>query len=467
MYCDTTARIRAGIEQIWEEAALYRRLSEAACAEEYLSLLQQGRCRNTLSFCLRRYIYLRFTGRDLREEPIPYTVSFDGQVYVFSPVSPDVDIDEREKRYYAELMHRMTLHHRCFQKNKLGIPEPGKAAISKQQYLDYLNDRRPYRENLFLLSAALDFDTDTMTQFMSMLGESPVYNFRSADECIFYFCHCVPTLNSWETAEELSALWREIRKTAVPSPGYAGVTAGLNDAIDDIVYSEELTDTEKKDAFADFLRENAHRFTHFSLTAKQLLAKELNCDLLLDTVTSKASASLPTHLLNDFFVRECEVEDISPDKPGVLGDGIFDDLMAARYRDQYARRLKVRALDLDSRMTANLLDGAHLRRVFKEGDPTDRSSYLSQDGVTKQDILLLRFLKFSELLTSQKLTEPQRLALAHLFRISTDRVLLQAGLPRIYAANPLDHMVLTALCRQDPAEFTRELYFHAAKEVLP
>lgn len=460
MYCNVTERLRAGMESMWEEAAVCSRLSEASTVREYLRVLRDSKNWNTLSFSLRRYIYLHFTGRERTEEPVPYTVSFDGQPFVFSPVSPEVEISDQEKQDYAELMYRMTLKNRCFFRNKKGVMDTKKGAISKQQYLNYLNDHRIYRKNLFPLSVALGFDVDTMTQFMSVLGESPVYNFRSAAECIYYFCHCVPSLNCQETVDELADRYRAIRLAAAPAlPAGAGMTAQLGCAIDDIVYDEDLTDLERKEAFVEFLQENVSQFIQHSKTARELLAKELNSEQLLDTLPQKR---IGHGKLSAVFIHPDDVECRLLDGPGVLGGGIYDDLFAARYRGRYGEALKVRELELDSRMTANLTDSAHLRSVFEEDLPA-----ALQERVTKQDFLLVRLAKFCEWIKQERYTENERLELMRMFKSSTDRILLKAGLPKIYVANPMDHMVLTALAQKDPEQFTQELYCRAAEEDGP
>lgn len=462
MYCNVTRRIQAGLDKTWEEAAVCSRLSNAATAEEYLAVLRDSSRWSSLSFCLRRYIYLRFTGRDPEEEPIAYSVVFEGNPYAFSPVSPETELDGAEVDDYADLMYRMTLHNRHFYRDKHGIIDFKKGAISKKQFINYLNGHRISRENLFLLSVVLGFDYEDMTRFMNALGESPVYNFRSARECIYYFCQCIPSLNNLETIEELYGRYLDLHRAADPAPPKgAGMTAQLGCAIEDIVYDEDLTDYEKKEAFTGFLEENIPQFIRFSKTARELLAKELNSTQLLDTRRPKpGQTSGPA---DDAFLHPEEVEDELLDEPGIQGNGVFDDLFANLYRKLRGEKLKVRDLELDSRMTTNLTDGAHLRGVFggslkAGGDDSVR------EAVTKQDFLLVRLQKFDQLIARGGCTAEERLQLMKRFRSSTDRILSLAGLPKLYVANPLDHMVLTALCQKHPAKFTRELYFRAVKE---
>lgn len=341
--------------------------------------------------------------------------------------------------------------------------DPKKGAISKQQYLNYLNGHRMRRENLFILALSLGFDYEDMTRFMNALGESPVYNFRNAAECIYSFCQRVPSMNDPDTVEELLAEYGRIRRSVpLDEPEGAGMTDQLSCDIGDIVYDEELTDEEKKEAFLAFLEENAAQFTRFGKSARDLLIRELNSEQLLDTRRPKPGQK--GDKVDEAFIHPDLVEEELLEEPGIRGNGVFDDLFAARYRALRGKALKVRDLELDSRMTTNLTDGAHLRGVFGGALAADRDEEDVREGVTKQDFLLVRLQKFDELVSRGQFDFQERLRLIKRFHSSTDRILAMAGLPPIYVANPLDHTVLTALAQKNPARFTRELYFRAAKE---
>lgn len=240
------------------------------------------------------------------------------------------------------------------------------------------------------------------------------------------------------------------------------MTAQLGYTIEDIVDDEDLTDFEKKEAFVAFLEENAAQFIRFGKSARELLAKELNSTRLLDTRRPKPGQKMDP--ADEAFLHPDEVEGELLEEPGIQGNGVFDDLFAARYRYLRGEKLKVRDLDLDSRMTLNLTDGAHLRGVFGGSLAAGGGDDSVREAVTKQDFLLVRLQKFDELIARGGYTDEERLRLAKRFRSSTDYILALAGLPPIYVANPLDHMVLTALCQKHPAQFTREVYFRAVRE---
>lgn len=456
MNCNITAQIQSGLEQAWQEAAVSSRLSDAETVAEYLSVLRGSQNWNTLSFCLRRYLYLHFTKRTPDDDPVPYTVSFCGKEYDFSPVSPDVEINETEINKYADLMYRMTLDNHCFYRNKRGVADPKKGAISKQQYINYLNGQRITCQNVFPLSFALGFSLEDMTRIMNVLGESPVYNFRSPIECIYYFCLSFPVRERWQAAEELAAFYVDLRRNApLSQPEGAGMTAQLGREIDEIIGDESLTVLERRAAFECFLTENVSQFTYYSRTARELLAKELYSPLLLDTRKTKWPLR---DKLSTLFVHPNDVT--LTENLALLDVGTFEELFSELYNETHLRPLRLRDLNLEHRLTADLISSTHLARVFYKEDSPNRM----RDSVTKQDFLQVRLLKFSELLDEVELTERERLELIKRFRSATDRILTSAGLPPLYAANPMDHMVLTALCQKDPAQFTQQLFAKAAQE---
>ena len=463
VYCNVTKKIQSGLDRIWEEATLSGELSKTVSVTAYLKLLQDHRNWNTLSFSLRRYLYLRFTERSPEDEPVPYTVNFHGHLYEFSTVSPDAEISDREKNAYAELMYQISMHNRCF-KYVNGTVDPRESAISKPQFLNYLKGQRIFREQLFVLSTALGFDMDTMKNFMSMIGESPAYNFRCAEDCIYYFSQCLPCEERRGAVLELSDYYAKLRRSApMGPPTGAGMTVQLGYALDDIIYDEELSQPERWVAFTDFLQENVSQFVRYCKTARQLLAKELNSEELLDTERPRRAAA-KNDPVQASFIHPDHVEALLPDKPGALGDGVYDEVIERAYRKQHGEKLMIRSLDLEHRMTLNLTNSAHFRKIFAGLRPGEPLNDEQEQPVRKQDFLLVRLQKFASLLYANRYSPEERLALIKKFRSSTDRILTEAGLPMIYVANPFDHMILTALCHDDPMKFTQNLYYLAAKE---
>ena len=151
MYCDITRRITADLEKKWMRklSSVNALLDDTQELQEYMRVLRNESKWNSLSFSLRRYVYLHFTGRNEEDRPCAYIVTLGGKTYTFSPVSPTEEVPEQELRQYADLLYRMTLKNKCYDKLADGSWNKKKGAIQKQQYLNYLSGRRPYRKNLF------------------------------------------------------------------------------------------------------------------------------------------------------------------------------------------------------------------------------------------------------------------------------------------------------------------------------
>ena len=100
MYCDLTRRITADLERKWMRklSSVNALLDDTKELQEYLRVLQNESKWSSLSFSLRRYVYLHFTGKGEEEIPCAYTVKLGGKTYSFSPVSPTEDISDEELR---------------------------------------------------------------------------------------------------------------------------------------------------------------------------------------------------------------------------------------------------------------------------------------------------------------------------------------------------------------------------------
>lgn len=444
-----TRRTMTTLERQWlrKLAAVNEQLEDARTMKEYMAVLQDARKWNSLSFSLRRYVYRHFVGP--QEKAVPYTVRFGGQEYHFSPVTVNAPISEAEKWAYADLLYRMTLQNRCFAKREDGSPNEKMGAISKQQYLNYLSGKRIYRGTLFTLSMALGFDTAEMERFMSVLGESPVYNFRAAGECIYYFCHSVPALRTMEMVEELERRYGEMARKTETQPAGMGMTEELHRKIDAIIDGDYEDEDRRKEAFLRYMVENAHQFTGYSRTARALLEEELYTTRLLDVQSAQARNR---RLGREVFADLGEQDLFVYASRDAMGREIHD---AFTGRGEY-RTVPLRVLGLDRRLTANFPDGAHFRSaLFDEEDSAELGRSTPHEQVTKTDFLLVRLYKLEEL---GDLTEQQRLELLHQFQLSTDQLLEKAGMPPIYVANPMDHMVMSALCTPDPAGFVRGVF---------
>ena len=148
-----TGIIGSSMETKWlkELSEVNGRLAEAETLQEYLDVLGDSRKWNSLAFNLRRFVWRRFADTAV-ETPTGWQVTFEGKTYRFSPVTAFDDIPEVEKRRYAELLYRLTLKNRAFDRLKDGTRNEKAGVISKQQYLNYLSGQRPYRGRYLSLS---------------------------------------------------------------------------------------------------------------------------------------------------------------------------------------------------------------------------------------------------------------------------------------------------------------------------
>jgi len=462
-----TGMIGSSMEARWLKALsdVNGRLAEAETLQEYLDVLGDSRKWNSLAFNLRRFVWRRFADTAV-ETPDGWQVTFEGKTYRFSPVTAFDDIQEDEKKRYAELLYRLTLKNRAFARRKDGTRNEKAGVITKQQYLNYLNGRRLYRWKVFTLALALGLDGDDMENFMNTLGESPVYNFRDARECIYCFCIAVPQFRNQETAERLETWYAGLEGTAMsePAPREEGIhtTAALNWRLDDIIWGEYPDDAAREADFREFLQANRPHFTLYSKRARALLREELNTINLLDVSEAKRrNRRLSMEVFADIGTQEPVFAEDSRD---FRGREIFAALMGDIEGDGETTRLS--ELQLDQRMTANFLDGAHLRSaLFDEDEEASTGHITRREHVTKKDFLLLRLYKLTDILRrSDQFSDGERLELLGQFQVSTDHILDQAGLPPIYVANPLDHTVMCAVANPDPLGFFSGVYQAAPRK---
>lgn len=457
MRCDITKRIAADMDRWWMNllASMNGRLEDEKSLDGYLAVLHDYESWNSLSFCLRRYVYLHFTGRRPDAPSRPYTVELDGHPYAFSSVDPKKDVTEQELRDYADLLYRMTIKNRCYAKRADGSWDEKKGAIQKQQYFNYLSGRRIYRKNLFPMSVALGFGVEDMEKFMNVLGESPVYNFRSARECIYYFCHSVPAFRNAAAVDELERAYEEIRtRVGIVPSSPAGMTAQIHSGIDSIVQEKGVDDRRKRERFLNFLEKNASEFTFYSKTARELLLEEIQEDALLDTRKGEDD------VLGILFTKSQRGEKRNRSGIERFGEELFHTLMADGW---YENKKEVQKTGMDPRLTEDLPDGVHFRRAVYEEDDAGQNLTAVVEQVTKKDFLLLRFYKLGKAMEAAGYSPKERLELVKRFHLSTDRILIKAGLPPIYIGNPLDHLVLSALCTPSPIAFFQQAFYRTPR----
>lgn len=231
-----------------------------------------------------------------------------------------------------------------------------------------------------------------------------------------------------------------------------------------------------KTAFLQYLLDNHWRFIQHSKTARALLDQELDSRQVLGldySVVPNDCVSYATlrsyecweDCLNRQRVTLTSRDSIGNEIYRTLVEGIDLDEDEDEDGDEDLERFKISQVDLDRRITANLLDGARMRSIlFDETSKAELRRKTPHEHVSKKDFLTLRLYKLGMTVDFYSLTPQQHYELLQQFHSSTDRLLLQAGLPQIYAANPFDHMILTALCSDDPLLFIPELLHLAPRK---
>ena len=438
-------------------------LNQTETVQEYLAVLNDQAAWNGLSFCLRRYLYERVTGRDREDPPVPYTVTLGEHTYSFGPVLPGVQPDEEELERYADLFYRMTVANGCLAVDKQGNVKPKLGAITKKTYLNYLHNKGISRRLLFVLSMALGFDTAAMDDLMNAVGESPVYNFRDAEECIYYFCHNTPACRNMAAFRQLKKRYEET--AGEPAPSAVGSTRLIRRGIDRISYGEFPDDETMKRDFIRHLADNRGEFVGYSKSAQELFRRELDAErvqefdysLLEETNHCGVNLWRTTAPTEDALEREIGGLQMSTD---AVGNELFAILVEGSdlEDDEAFEKLRIDELEMDSRLTRNLLNGPRLRALL--------SRKAGGENLTKKDFLTLRFYKMALTVDFSALSEPEHFEVLCEFHDSTDRVLRRAGLPEIYMANPFEHLIFVALCSRSPLDFLPQV-FRAARTAVP
>ena len=465
-YQSITQKRQRELEEEWfaRLRAVNRALVDAETVRDYAKVLNDTCAWNNISYCLRRYLYESFTGRGREEEPMAYSVSLQGRTYSFSPVIAAEVLSAEEQRQYADLCYRLTVENRCFAAAKDGTVNPKKGAISKQSYLDYLGGKKSMtRPVLFTLSMALKFGTAVLEDFMNALGMGPVYQFRDVTECIYYFCHNNTAFQSMAAVrmlrQEFESRRKHIQSLSEEPPQ---MTRKIRRALDQINQEEYPDEEARKEALLDYLLENSSSFTGYSQSAAALFRKEYGAPELLNfdyTILRERDLCLELGGFDQVrtYIDARGRQYTAPMTPGVVGAelyGVFIEGIDLDERD--VEKLQTQKGTphsgagssresngfLDPRIKENLLNGERLRDLLN-----------GTEAVTKKDLLLLRFYKLVRVVDFSSLSEREHLDLLNEFHTSTDRTLLSVGLTQIYAANPFDNLILTALSSRDPQSF--------------
>lgn len=491
-----------GGERIRELSEINAHISEAKNREEYLQVINNYLRKinseenwNNLSLCLRRYIYESFTGKNPKENPSAYSVHLGKKSYRFGPVLDSQMPNDTEIEDYADLLYRLTLENECYaisRENKkefntgysivnslidCGVPNLKKGAISKKTYINYLHNHGITRKGLFTLSMALKFKAATMETFAKALGESPVYNFRNADECIFYFCHEMDAFRSMKFARIFKEMYEEsITEEVAAVTGESGETRIIHKGLDEIIQEKYQDENAAKMAFLRYLLDNHNRFIGYSKTAQELLLQELqSADVIAfnyEIIPNIAKTGIPPMryaLEEDALNRVVQrysysaagdeiysilIDGIDLDDPDIDNEINEPSDVTKCELDLQNRKPQISNLHIDDRIKSNLLSGERLSDLLSSG---------THISISKKDFLLLRFYKMAYSIDFTAINESTHLNVLKEFQSSTNAILDCAGLPSIYVGNPFDHLILTALCDKDPLQFLPQVFVLARK----
>lgn len=487
-------------------------LDEAKTIDQYYKKLNDHSTFNSLSFALRRYVYETFTDATREDEPKAYTVTFHDNrddknyTYHFSPISskiPDSDTDPEqyaELGEYADLLFRITLANGCTaeEKSKLntlisgnikkrGRPSKGNTdkskdpAITKQSYLNYLCGHSIERNSLFLLSIALKFTILDMEDFAKLLGEMP-YNFRDPLECIYYFCHRYPQYRNLSVVRELYAEYLELmtkHSTASCSSNAQPNTQLFVSTLDKVLIADYPSETDRKNAFLSYLVENNAYISGspFSKTAHNIFMAELETARKQTGTQRYVRSSSDNEEGNKSSTQRHFLPTYQPpsaSKPASILQlskefSSYFNLDEEKDEDDEDATAED-AADCKQESNSPSSDKATVSSSTAKSSPIQQmrlkilnskriQSLVNQKtAVTKKDLLFLLFYNF---ITSNDnyhgdysdLSPRQHRQLLRKFHEDTDRKLNQAGLPWLYAANPLDNLILVSLCSKYPYDF--------------
>lgn len=441
-------------------------------ASMHVEELQTKAAWNNLSYSLRRYIYESFMEKGRDELPEAYVVVLknDGsgkkeeRKYCFSPVDFRVEPDEKEMREYADLLYNITLQNKCYAIDKSGAVNFFKGAITKQDYIDYLLQKKAIsRKRLFAMSLALKFNVSTMINFSNVLGESPAYNFRNVEEIIYYYCHLHSDKSNMETFRYIKFEYESrCRKEDQNRNTVSALnTKQIEKDINDIVRKDFGSLEAQLDYFIQYLVSNKGEFIGYSKTALQYIMQELSHDMVLNFDYKLIS---PDVVVGMQLKRWIENEDKNGKKTAKemglskLGDEIYNELFMgedlqddSELDEENGGLASIKEVNLDKRITENLLQGKRLNELIE-----------GKTAVTKKDVLILRLYKMEYTIDFSALSEFEHREVLREFQSSTDRILQSIGLPPIYAANPFDNLVMVSLCARSPVEYMASVFKQAS-----
>lgn len=282
------------------------------------------------------------------------------------------------------------------------------------------------RETLFKMAFAFDMDAETVCELLESIDEVP-YNFRSAQECICYFCQYSGDFNTWDDYQELLSEYEKGSIPEKPADISPGQSLLMQNGIEDILM-QDLPPDQMKSFFMEHLMRNKGYLTGYSLSAYH----ELNSlvDELICQTGSGDDTELTIRLWEpiwiQFYTKKGDVTGINR-SDFVPWKGL---------------------LDLPKTIYEKPLWRARLQKLRTQKIP-----------VEKRDILFLNCMRWA----NDKDTAGGKEAMME-FIAETNDILLRSGLSVIYPPNPYDRMILLAICSPSPYDVLSDIFSAATDE---
>lgn len=381
----------------------------------------------TLGFAIRRYICERFSDV-LSEDDDKYKCKIkdkNGQVLEF-------EVDNFFKKdcsneEYIKLMQVLIKKNEVKQRNK-------DKYIERQDLRRWLGDKMCDREMLLRkISFILEMDNEDVNVFLNMVLSEKGYNFRKADEIIYYFCHKNNLKSS--KAEELLEKYRNMDDESCSD----------NSKHTEII-EDEVRRIETEEELLSYLKENKSNFIKISRSARNEFTK------LIDDIRDMVKIIYPDKTKADGTISDSFLEKIF--REGIEFD---DDEISSSTAEENMSSAKLKQSELKD-ILYQTLNRATIGKKLK-----------GQMDVVRKDLIFLSFYKFSLLCSgyeefedSDFEEESEAYSEMHMedtvknmmeFRDNTDKLLLKAGMGKLYIPNRFDNLILLSLCSENPFEY--------------
>lgn len=385
----------------------------------------------TLGFAIRRYICERFAD-DFDYDIDKYKCVIkdeNGQVIEFlvdNFQKPDCSNEE-----YIKLMQVLVKKNEVKHKNK-------DKYIERQNLRRWLGDRICDRD-MFLrkISFILEMSNDDINGFLNMVLAEKGYNFRKAEEVIYYFCHKNNLKAS--KAEELIKKYNNMdERTESQNLKYTNFI------------EEEVKHIDDEEKTLKYLRDNKSNFIKISQSARNQFIE------LINDIKEMVKLIYPENVKADGTISDSFLEKIFRE-----GIEFSNDDISSSDEEGSTKSVKLKQSELKD-ILYQTLNRATIGKKVK-----------GHMEVVRKDIIFLNFYKFSLLCSgydefegSRFSDESEGYSEIHMenpvenmreFREDTDKMLLKCGMGRLYIPNRFDNLILLSLCDDNPFEYFSDI----------